>query len=134
MPIHTSTCAPVSGCVTNSPVGIPFFSIVARSASITLPCLHSSTNAASFASRFAAAAASGCSAATAQKVTPMIVSARVVNTRIRFFSPSSSYGKPKFTPSLRPIQFACISFTRSGQPGSVSSAASSSSAYWVMRR
>ncbi len=33
--------------------------------------------------RFAACAASGCSAATAQKVTPMIVSARVVKTYMR---------------------------------------------------
>ena len=60
--------------------------------------------------------------ATAQKVTPMIVSARVVNTysmpraaRLR----QLAYGKANRTPSLLPIQFACISFTRSGQPGSV---------------
>ncbi len=107
---------------------MPSFSMVARSASITLPRLHASTNAAIFGSRFAACAASGCSAATAQKVTPMIVSARVVKTRISFRSPSSAYGKPKLTPSLRPIQFACISLTRSGQPGSLSRSASSSSA------
>ncbi len=57
---------------------------------MTLPRLHSSTNAAIFGSRFAACAASGCSAATAQKVTPMIVSARVVNTRMSRRSPSIS--------------------------------------------
>ena len=38
------------------------------------------------------------------------------------------------TPSDLPIQFFCISFTCSGQPGRSSSAASSSSAYAVMRR
>ena len=120
--------SPVSGCVTESPVGMPFLSIIARSASITLPRLHSATNAAILGSRFAACAASGCSAATAQNVTPMIVSARVVKTRITFRSPSSVYGKPKLTPSLLPIQFACISLTLSGQPGSWSRSASSSSA------
>ena len=113
---------------------MPFFSIVARSASITLPRLHSSMNAASAGLRFAACAASGCSAATAQKVTPMIVSARVVNTYIRpspIGAPSSSRmscGNAKRTPSLLPIQFACIVFTRSGQPGIRSRYASSSSA------
>ncbi len=39
-----------------------------------------------------------------------------------------------FTPSLRPIQLACMVFTRSGQPGSVSRSPSSSSAYSVIRR
>ncbi len=45
-----------------------------------LPRRHSSTKARTFASRPAASSASGCSAATATKVTPMIVSARVVKT------------------------------------------------------
>ena len=61
---------------------MPFFSIVARSASITLPRWHSAMNAATFGFDLAACAASGCSGATAQNVTPMIVSARVVNTYI----------------------------------------------------
>ncbi len=78
MPTQTSTFAFVKGCSTKSPVGIPFFSIVARSASITPPFLHSSMNAASFALPLAASAARGCSAATAAKVMPMMVSARVV--------------------------------------------------------
>src|SRR5437762_9186448 len=60
---------------------MPFLSSWARSASIIGPRLHSSTNAASFGFDFAACAASGCSAATAQKVAPISVSARVVNTR-----------------------------------------------------
>ena len=69
---------------------MPFFSSCARSASITAPFLHSSTKAASFASFFAACAAIGCSAATAMKVAPIRVSARVVNTQSVFFAPSSS--------------------------------------------
>jgi hypothetical protein len=72
--------SPVSGWRTKMPVGMPFFSIVAMSASATPPRLHSSMKAASAGCRFAACVASGCSAATAQKVTPMMVSARVVNT------------------------------------------------------
>ena len=40
----------------------------------------------------------------------------------------------KRTPSLLPIQLACMIFTRSGQPGILSRYASSSSAYSVMRR
>jgi hypothetical protein len=38
------------------------------------------------------------------------------------------------TPSERPIQFFCISFTCSGQPSISSSAPSSASAYAVMRK
>jgi hypothetical protein len=77
---------------------MPFFSIVAMSASATPPCLHSSMNGSNSGLSCARRVASGCSAAIAQKVTPMIVSARVVNTRKSFCSPSISYGKPKFTP------------------------------------
>ena len=43
-----------------------------------------------FAFPLAACAASACSGATAQKVTPISVSARVVNTRSTFFSPFNS--------------------------------------------
>ena len=64
----------------------------------------------------------------------MIVSARVVNTQ-SLPSPMgapdasrTSCGNAKRTPSLRPIQFACITFTRSGQPGILSSQSSSSCA------
>ena len=89
--------------------------------------------------RDAACSASGCSGATAQKVTPMIVSARVVNTHslpspTGPFSSWMSCGNAKRTPIERPIQFACIAFTRSGQPGSWSRHSSSSSAYCVIRR
>ncbi len=90
--------------------------------------------AASFGSSRASRAASGCSAATATKVTPKRVSARVVNTRSSFFSPSISYGKPKFTPLLRPIQFSCIARTCGGQPSSCFRLSSSSSAYCVILR
>ena len=99
-----------------------------------MPRRHSSTNAASCGIGFAACVASGCSAATAQKVTPMMVSARVVNTYMRpspISSPSPSRmscGNAKRTPTLLPIQLACIVFTRSGQPGILSRYASSSSA------
>jgi len=78
--------------------------------------------------RFAATSASGCSAATATKVTPMMVSARVVNTQSFAALPSSTYGKASRTPKLLPIQLACMVFTRSGQPGSRSSEDSRSSA------
>ena len=102
---------------------MPFLSIVARSASITLPRRHSSTNAASAGFDFAAWSASGCSAATAQNVTPMIVSARVVNTYMRPSpiglpsSPRMSCGNAKRTPSLLPIQFACIVLHALGPAG-----------------
>ena len=113
---------------------MPFFSIVAMSASMTEPRRHSSMNAASSGLAFAACAASGCSAATAQKVTPMMVSARVVKTYMRpppIGVPASSAiacGNAKRTPTLLPIQLACIVFTRSGQPGILSRNARSSSA------
>ena len=95
---------------------------------MTAPRLHSSTKAASRASRRAAYSAIGCSAATAQKVAPISVSARVVKTQSCRCSAPSSYGNASRTPSERPIQFFCISFTCSGQPAIVPSAASSSSA------
>jgi hypothetical protein len=53
----------------------------------------------------------------------MMVSARVVKTYI-FPSPINAPSAPRMawvnakrTPSLLPIQFSCISLTRSGQPG-----------------
>jgi hypothetical protein len=64
----------------------------------------------------------------------MIVSARVVNTHSCRSCRSSSYGKAKRTPTLLPIQLACMVLTRSGQPGKLSRPLSSSSAYWVMRK
>ena len=107
---------------------------------MTLPRLHSSMNAASTGLVRAACAASGCSAATAQKVTPMMVSARVVNTYILPSpiglpsAPAMACGNAKRTPWLLPIQLACIVRTRSGQPGMWSRQESSSSAYCVIRR
>src|SRR6266566_2195552 len=47
-------------------------------------------------------------------------------------SAGSSYGNAKRTPILLPIQLACMVFTRSGQPGSLSRSASNSSAYFVI--
>ena len=112
---------------------MPSFSRRASSASVVPPFLHSSMKAASRRLVRAACMASGCSGATAQKVTPMIVSARVVNTYILpppISSPLKSrmsWVKAKRTPSLLPIQFSCISLTRSGQPGSLCCTWSSSS-------
>lgn len=112
---------------------MPFFSIVAMSASITEPILHSAMKACSSALFFAACVAIGCSAATAQNVTPMIVSGRVVNTNILpspISAPSSPLiwcGNAKRTPVDLPIQFDCMMRTRSGQPGSLLSTKSSSS-------
>ena len=101
--------------------------------------LHSSMKAASAGLPAAACAASGCSGATAQKVTPMMVSARVVNTYMRpspiSCRPSASrmsWVKAKRTPSLLPIQFSCISLTRSGQPGRWPFATLSSSSWGVV--
>ncbi len=104
---------------------MPSFSFRASSASVVPPFLHSSMKAASGALDAAACWASGCSGATAQNVTPMMVSARVVNTYslpswIR--SPAAlrmSCGNAKRTPADLPIQFSCISRTLSGQPVSV---------------
>ncbi len=66
-------------------------------------------------------------------VTPKSVSARVVKTRTAPSEPitlrvSGAKGNEISQPSLRPIQFACIVFTRSGHPGNSLSAPSSSSA------
>ena len=66
--------------MTISPVGRPSFSLVASSASVVPPALAAVMNASSAGLPLAACDASGCSGATAQKVTPMRVSARVVNT------------------------------------------------------
>ncbi len=116
MPTHTGTALPVSGWRTSKPVGMPRFSCVASSASIAGPRLHSSMNAASAGLPATARVASGCSAATAQNVTPMTVSARVVKARSTPCSVPMSYGKPMRTPWLLPIQLACMARTRSGQP------------------
>ena len=59
---------------TNRPVVTPFFSWVASSASVVPPDLHSAMKAATLGFDAAACSASGCSGATAQKLTPMIVS------------------------------------------------------------
>ena len=59
---------------------MPRLACVASSASVVPPVLHDSRNAATSGLSSAARSASGCSGATAQKVTPMIVSARVVKT------------------------------------------------------
>ncbi len=73
----------------------------------------------------AACRASGCSGATAQKVTPMMVSARVVKTYSLPpwmgwpSAPWMSWVNAKRTPADLPIQFSCIRRTLSGQPVSV---------------
>ena len=118
---------------------MPFFSCVAMSASMVLPRRHSSMKACKAGFFAPAASASGCSAATAMKVTPNKVSARVVNT---FREPSAAhqpfasgaYGKPISQPSDLPIQLACMVFTRSGQSGSFCRSPNNSSAYFVMAR
>ncbi len=112
---------------------MPRFSMVATSASMVLPRRHSATNSARRVLRAAAALASGCSAETATKLTPNKVSTRVVNTLSAPSEPSAAlvslaYGKATSHPSLRPIQFACMVRTRSGQPLKPSSAPSNSSA------
>ena len=79
----------MNGCSTCSPVGTPFFSCTARSASMTLPRLHSATNSPIAASAAATAVAIGCSAAMAMNVAPNSVSARVVKTFRLPAAPSS---------------------------------------------
>ena len=73
------------------------------------------------------ASTSGCSGASTAYVMPNAVSGRVVNTRI-FSSGRPTTGRSNSAPSLLPIQLRCIVITRSGQPGSRSHHASSSSA------
>jgi hypothetical protein len=119
---------------------MPSFSMVARSASIAEPVFALATKAATAGSAAAATLASGCSGATATKVTPMIVSARVVNTLRRPWStrlpsaPVIACENAKRTPSERPIQLLCIRRTRSGQPSSRLTWSSNSCAYSVMRK
>ena len=114
---------------------MPCFSMVAMSASITEPRLHSSTNAASFGSRCGrdrrqrmlgrhgaerdahdgvGARREHVHAAVADELAAGVVLMSCVNA--------------KRTPTLLPIQLACIVFTRSGQPGILSRHARSSSA------
>ena len=108
-------------------------------ASATPPALHSSINAESCGFDFAATVAIGCSGATATKVTPIMVSARVVKTYILplpIRDPSASLiwcGKANRTPVDLPIQFSCMILTRSGQPKPLRSF-NSSSAYFVIPR
>ena len=76
-------------------------------------------------------ATSGCSGASTTNVAPNTVSGRVVKKRIS--APSwPSTGNAISAPSDRPIQFVCITRTRSGQ--SMPSKLSSSSAYLVIRK
>ena len=66
-----------------------------------------------------------------KKVAPYSVSGRVVNTVTGSSRPST--GNRISAPSERPIQFRCISSTRSGQlPSSGAMSASSRSAYSVI--
>jgi hypothetical protein len=66
---------------------MPFFSMVARSASCTPPFfMHSSMNSASLGLSLRRLEREGCSGATAANVIPMIVSARVVKTLRPFLS------------------------------------------------
>ena len=75
--------------------------------------------------------ASGESAAMTKKVAPYSVSGRVVNTVTGSSRPST--GNRISAPSERPIQFRCISSTRSGQlPSSGAMSDSSRSAYSVI--
>ena len=109
--------------MTDSPVGMPFLFHRRHVGFGDAALLHSSMNAARAGFDSAACAAIGCSGATAQNVTPMMVSARVVNTYMRPSpiglpsAPRMSWVKAKRTPSLFPIQFSCMMRTRSGQPG-----------------
>jgi len=68
--------------MTDNPVRMPSFSLTANSASVVPPFWQVSMNVANAGCVSAACAAKGCSAATAQNVTPMMVSGRVVNTYI----------------------------------------------------
>ena len=134
--IQTGNVAPsMKGCRTRKPVSKPRFSACSIAASEVPAERHSAMKPAAPGSRAAAAAASGCSAATARKLMPKSVSGRVVKTSTSGM-PSTGCSSAKRTraPSLRPIQFACIVRTRSGQRSNPSSASSSSGAKRVMDR
>ena len=68
----------------------------------------------------------GCSTASDMKLTPKMVSGRVVKMVIVSSQPST--GKSQASPVLLPIQLRCMVTTFSGQPVSLSRSASSSSA------
>ena len=131
--IQTGYSCPLKGCLTLKPVSKPRFSACSIAASDVPMRRHSAMNSAAFASRAPAAAAKGCSAATARNDMPNSVSGRVVNTSTSEISTAASASLNRtFAPSLRPIQFDCISFTRSGQRSSPPSASSRSGANFVM--
>ena len=100
----------------NAPVSTPVFSRSAEVRSISVAVRARATYAATSARRSAVVmrSTSGCSGASTMKVAPWIVSGRVVKNSTR--APSwPTISNDSCAPSERPIQFVCITFTRSGQ-------------------
>jgi hypothetical protein len=115
---------PVSGCVTVRPVGMPTFSRTASSASVVPPFLHSSMKAASCRvglRRMRGQRVFGCHGAEGHAHDGVGAGGEDVHAPVAdqlAIASRMSCVKAKRTPSLLPIQFSCISLTRSGQPGS----------------
>ena len=96
---------------------------------MTLPRLHSSTNAASFGLSLRGASRERMLGGDrAEGDAHERVGARGEHPELLLLAVELVRETRSARPRLLPIQFACIGFTRSGQPGSSSSAASSSSA------
>ena len=126
------------GLVANLPRGTPFFSfsILIRSNSVIRA--HSSAKslqACSCSVPLTSGSHRGCSGDRVTKVTPKIVSGRVVNAPMLADAPSTSptTGNSMWAPCERPIQFRCIALTFSGN-SIWSNSSNNSSAYSVIRK
>ena len=109
----------------------PRFSAVSSAASEVPERRHSAMKAASAGLASAHSSANGWSGETAQKLAPNRVSGRVVKTSSRSARPAMR--KRITAPSDRPIQFACMARTDSGQRSRPASESSRSSAKSEMR-
>jgi hypothetical protein len=125
--------SPFTGLIACLPRKTPVFGRSAdwRSMSVSLRTPVRYASSASRCSGVHTSAASGESAAMTKNVAPYSVSGRVVNTVTGSSRPSMANSIS--APSDLPIQFRCISSTRSGHvPASGSMSASSRSAYSVI--
>ena len=95
-----------------------------RSRSVARAARERSSSTASLRSGVVSKSTRGCSGAITAKVMPKLVSGRVVKMRTASGDPSSAAcpatGRSNSAPSDRPIQFRCITFTRSGHSRSSS--------------
>ena len=106
-------CSLVSGFTAKAPVKTPltFFTSACRSRSLRFFAHVTYASTSAFCSDVVISAIISCSGQSTMKVTPKMVSGRVVKISNERLSPS--IGKKTEAPSLRPIQLRWISFSDS---------------------